>query len=63
MTMHQLAVVDQRRDLDLLERNLILTRTPYTITYGPWSDEFADGWHWVLSADLDCPPPQGQRAA
>jgi hypothetical protein len=57
MTMHQLAVVDQRRDLDLLER------TPYTISYERWSDEFADGWHWILSADLDCPPPQGQRAA
>jgi hypothetical protein len=63
MTMHQLAVVDQRRDLDLLERNLILKRTPYTISYERWSDEFADGWHWILSAEFDCPPPEGQRAA
>ena len=60
--MHQLAVVDQRRDLDLLERNLILQHTRYTISYEPWSDEFADGWHWVLTADLG-PDPEGARAA
>ena len=60
--MCQLAVVDNRHELDMLERNLTLRRVPYRVTYGPWSDEFADGWHWVLEAD--CPgTPEGPAAA
>jgi hypothetical protein len=58
--MCQQAVVDSRAALDVVLDNLPADRE-YLIAYTQWSDEFADGWHWVIS--VDCPNHDGPMAA
>lgn len=58
--MCQQAVVDSRAALDVALDN-IPAGVEYIVTYTPWSDEFADGWHWIVS--VDCPNHTGPIAA
>jgi hypothetical protein len=58
----QNVVVDTHRQLALMMELIEQKQIRCTIEFGPWSDEFSDGWHWVLNAE--CPDvPEGPRAA
>lgn len=52
MTTIVIADVDNRAALDLLERNLIAQRVPYTVTYDRRDDPInSDYWTWQISVD------------
>lgn len=54
-----IADVDNRAALDLLERNLIARRVPYTVTYNRRYDPFnPDCWTWQIAIDA----PEGTAA-